>query len=288
MINNMKAFRNILLVGIAIALTHGAASAQTYNSNSRGWNTGYGTVYGSFGYAMATQNIYNTTQMQIQKLAARQLMIKQFGLAAVEKAEREAKAGSSSGSKRSSSSSPSGPVVPPPPPPPKFYGKFRTDASAQMIAKISDSLGESAEEKALLKQVIEGVKAAFEKETSAKGWNNNIAGAMAFFLITTSTIYHDVEEPTPEVSKAIFDAVNIAVDEVPEFGTASNKDKQATYDLLIGFAAIPLATYAEGKQNGSAETVEVARKLSGELIRLVLKTEPDKVRFDGSSLTIDK
>jgi hypothetical protein len=272
-----------LLIFAAFAVP---AYSQTYNSNSGGWNTGYGTVYGSFGYAMATQNIYNTTQMQIQRLTMRQAMINKWGLAAVEKAEREAKTGSTSSQRASSSVS--GPVVPPPAPPPKYYGKFRPDASAQMIAKISDSLGDSAEEKALLKQVIDGVKAAFEKETSAKGWKNNIAGAVTFFLITTSTIYHDAEEPSPEVSKAIYDAVTIAVDEVPEFATATNKDKQATYDLLIGFAAIPLATYAEGKQNGSAETVEVARKLSGELIRLVLKTEPDKVRFDSGSMTIEK
>ena len=112
----MKTFRSIILASMAIiALIHAGASAQTYNSSSGGWNTGYGTVYGSFGYAMATQNIYNTTQMQIQRLTMRQAMIKQFGIAAVEKSEREAKTGASSASK-SSSGSTSGPVVPPPPP----------------------------------------------------------------------------------------------------------------------------------------------------------------------------
>lgn len=40
------------------------AFAQSWNSNAGRWNTGYGTVYGSFGYAMGRQNIYNTTQMQ--------------------------------------------------------------------------------------------------------------------------------------------------------------------------------------------------------------------------------
>jgi hypothetical protein len=46
------------------------------------------TVYGTFGQAFATQNIYNT--MQMQKTMARNLMIKKWGLAPVGKAEREA------------------------------------------------------------------------------------------------------------------------------------------------------------------------------------------------------
>ena len=255
------------------------SGAQTYNAYSGGYNTGYGTVYGSFGLAMATQQIYQTTQMQIQRLTMRQAMIKKWGVAAVEKAEREARSGIASLSQKSNTS---GPVVPPPPAP-KYYGKFRPDPSANMIQKIADSLGETPEEKALLKQIIDGVKASFEKETKAKGWNNNIAGAMTFFLVSTATIYHDAGEPDIETTKAIYDAVNLAIDDLPEFANAPNKDKQATYDLLIGFGAIPLATYADGKQNGSAETVEVARKLSGELIRLVLKTDPEKVKFGGKT-----
>ena len=83
------------LVFILVFLCSGIANAQTYNAMSGGYNTGYGTVYGSFGQAMATQNLYNSMQMLMQKTMTRNLMIKKWGLAAVEKAEREAKSGSS-------------------------------------------------------------------------------------------------------------------------------------------------------------------------------------------------
>ena len=262
------------------------APAQTWNSNAGGYNTGYGTVYGSFGLAMATQNIYNTTQMNIQRLMMRQAMIKKWGLAAVEKAEREAKAGKTSSGSAKASGNTSGPVVQPPAPAPKYYGKFRPDPSDATFPKLANALGDTPEEKALLKEITEVVKASFEKEAAAKGWKNNIAGAFTFFLITTSTIYHDAEEPRDETVRAIYDAVNQKIDDIPEFATASNKDKQALYNMLIGFAAIPLATYTEGKENGSKETVEVASKVAGELIKMVLKVEPDKVKFDDTGLKV--
>lgn len=273
----MKKLKLAIFCAAIVSSTSLFVDAQTWNSNAGGYNTGYGTVYGSFGLAMATQNIYNSMQMNMQRTMMRSAMIKKWGLAAVEKAEREAKSG-----KRSGSSAPqaSGPVVAEPPPAPKYLGKFKPVANVDTAQKIADALGETAEEKALLKQIVNGVKEAFEKETAAKGWKNNVAGAMTFFLVSTSTIYHDGAEPDDTVTASIYEAVNRSIDEIPDFAAAPNKDKQAMYELLIGFAAIPLATYAEGKQNGNADTVQVARQLSGKLIELVLKTDPDKMRFD--------
>src|SRR5262245_57943683 len=100
-----------------VFISTGIANAQIYSATSGGYRTGYGTVYGSFGLAMATQNIYNTTQMAIQKAQTRALMIKKFGLAAVEKAERESAA---------KSAKPSNPqIVVSPPPVVRNHGLFR-------------------------------------------------------------------------------------------------------------------------------------------------------------------
>ena len=138
----------------------------------------------------------------------------------------------------------------------------------------------------MLKQIVNGTKAAFETEAASRGWKNNIAGAFTFFIVSNTTIYHDSGEPDDATVNALFDAVNQAIDEVPEFASASNKDKQAMYNLLIGFAGIPLATYSEGKTNGDDQTVAVARQLAGKMIEIVLKTDPDKVKFESGSLKI--
>jgi hypothetical protein len=248
---NMKPIIRIALLAAFLFSLGSSAEAQINNYGS--FTTALGQVNG---------NIYNAMSRQIQYMDMMR-------------------------AKKRPSTARSAPAQTPPPrsgaivspSAPKYYGKFRPNPRASSISTIVDTLGETAEEKALLKQVIGSVKATFEKEAAAKGWNNNVAGAMTFFLAATVTIYHDSAEPSDATAASIYDAVNRAIDEVPEFGRASDTDKQQIYETLIAFGAIPLATYTEGKQNGSAETVESARKLAGELIRIVLKTDPETIHF---------
>lgn len=275
----MKPTSKYLFVPALMLLISGLTFGQTWNSNAGGYNTGYGVVYGSFGLAQATQNIYNTMQINMQRSMMRQAMINKWGRAAVEKAERDAANSRGTAARQSGSSAPAGPVVQPRPVA-KNYGKFRSDPTVDIGKAIADALGTTPEEKNLFKAIFQGTKTAFETEVAAKGWKNDVAGALTFFLVTTSTIYHDAPDPSEEVVSAIYDGVSQSLDEVPELAKAPNKDKQALYDLLIGFAGIPLATYTEGKESGNKETINVARQLSGELIKVVLKTDPNKIRFD--------
>lgn len=258
------------------------AGAQTWNSNAGGYNTGYGTVYGSFGLAQATQNMYNTMQMNMQRSIMRQAMIRKWGKAAVEKAEANARSGRSSANSNDSS----GPVITSAPPIPKNYGVFRPDATVNTGKIIADTLGETAEEKQLYLKIYTDTRTAFETQTSAKGWKNNIAGAFAFFIISTGTIYQGSEEPGDDSVDALYNAINQSLDEIPEFGSMANRDKQALYNTLIAFAGIPIATYFEGVGNKDAATINVAKQLSGALIKMVLKIEPDRIKISNGQITI--
>src|SRR5687768_9502216 len=111
---------------VLVFLTMPDVSSQTLNAYGGGYSTGYGTVYGSFGLAMATQNMYNTSQMQMRKAMARQAMINKWGLAAVERAEREAAGkSSSSGAKTTAPANPE--IVIPPKPIVRNHGVYRPD-----------------------------------------------------------------------------------------------------------------------------------------------------------------
>lgn len=184
------------------------ASAQTWNSNAGGYNTGYGTVYGSFGLAQATQDIYNTTQMNMQRLMMRQAMIKKWGLAAVEKAEREAKSGSSSSTPARSASNPSPKIEVPPAPVVRNHGVFRPDATVDTGKALADALGETAEEKTLIKTIFTNTKTAYERETAARGWKNNVAGGMTFFAVTAMAVYRDGTEPSDEAAETFYRVMN--------------------------------------------------------------------------------
>jgi hypothetical protein len=86
----------------------------------------------------------------------------------------------------------------------------------------------------------------------------------------------------------LYEAINQSIDEIPEFGKMPNRDKQAFYNVLIAFTGIPLATYTEGKESGNADTVKTARLLAGEMIKMVLKADPESVRFENGGLVIGK
>ncbi len=275
--------KSLLFLGVGLlALLASGVSAQTYNSNSGGYNTGYGTVYGTFGLAMATQNMYNSMQMNIQRNIMRAAMIKKWGRAAVEKAEREARSGSSA--KTAAANAPK--IEYTPPPEPKNYGTFRPDATVNTARVIADALGTTPEEKKLYITIVNSTKAAFEAQAMKKGWNNNLAAAFTFFIVSNVTIYHNAEEPGDEAVDALFLAVSQSLDDVPEFGRMANRDKQSLYNTLIAFAGIPLATYVDGASKKDAGTMEVASKLSGEMLRLVLKIDPETIRFSNGALVV--
>lgn len=258
------------LLALALALAALPVTAQTWNSNAGGWNTGYGTVYGSFGVAMATQGMYNTMQLNLQRATMRQAMINKWGLAAVEKAEAEAKRGQPS-------SAPEGLTVSPPPAP-KNLGVFKPTKSS-VPTQLGDALGSTPEEKAAVAMLVSETRKAFEAQPETKAWRNNVAGALAFFIIGNATIASGGEEPSDATSQALFTAINQTLDQSPDFAKASAKDKQQLYELLIGFTGLPLAIYSEGKDRGDEAEVKRAQDLSAKLLELVLKVDASQVKL---------
>jgi len=158
---NMKRnnYKNIAVLAFALAfafLSVGFVNGQTANVYGGGYSTGYGTVYGSFGQAMATQNIYNTMQMQMQKTMARNAMIKKWGLAAVEKAERESGSVASSNTKSSKPANPK--IAVSPPRVVRNHGVFRPDPAIDTGKALADALADTPAEKALIKQIYAATK----------------------------------------------------------------------------------------------------------------------------------
>ncbi|MEO8436641.1 MAG: DUF6683 family protein [Pyrinomonadaceae bacterium] len=275
------------LTFVSAFLSVGITNAQTQNTYGGGYSTGYGTVYGSFGQAMATQNIYNTMQMQMQKTMMRNTMIKKWGRAAVEKAEREAGSGSSSRTRTSGSPASSGSkIVVPPPRVVRNHGVFRPDATVDTGKALADALAETPAEKALIRQIYAATKAAYEKEAALKGWKNNIAAGLTFFTIAAMSVYRDAEAPGDDAVNNYFNVVNSALDEIPEFATVANKDKQSYNNMLIGFGGMLLAGNLEGKQRNDAATIATFQKLAGRLIQMVLKTNPDNLRIENGQIVM--
>lgn len=267
----------IALVFLSVGI--GAAGAQIRSAGGGYYVAGYGTVYGSFGQASAAQSrMYDTMKLQNRKAAERDALVKKWGLAAVEKAERDTASGSST------SSNPK--IVVPPPPVIRNHGVFRPDATVDTGKALADALADTPEEKALIKQIYTATKGAYEKEAAERDWKNNIAAGLTFFTITAMTVYHDSPEPNDEAVNNYFKLVNAALDETPEFAAAANKDKQGFNNMLVGFSGMLLAIYVEGKQTGNAESLASSKKLAGMLIEMVLKADPENIRLENGQIVM--
>ena len=261
------------LVFLSVRITN----AQT--PNAYGYSTGYGTVYGSYGLASTMQSMYNVARAQSQRTTARNAMIKRWGPAAVEKAEREA------GSR--SSTAPSNPkIVVPPPHVVRNHGVYRLDPSVDTGKALADNLADTPEQKALIKQIYAATKAAYEKEAALKGWKNNIAAGLTFFTVTSMTVYHNAEVPSDEAVNTYYKVMNVTLDEIPEFANVANKDKQAFNNMLVGFSGMLLAVYTEAKQNNDADELATSKKLAGMLIEMVLKANPENLRIENGQIVL--
>ena len=269
-------FMRVLIRGLLVCLFMVLASlplhAQLYSSTSGGYSTGYGTVYGSMAYATATQNLYNSLQHQIRELHA-----KQFAGPAPKKTGHAGNMPAVTVGGQSAQRAQA----------PRNYGVFRPDATVDTGKLFADSLSETPDEKALIKTVFTATKAAFETQAAAKGWKNNIAGGLTFFTVAAVTVRNDVAEPSDQSVDTLYKAFNLAIDDVPEFAKITNREKQQFNNVMIGFAGLLLAGYTEGKQNQSPETVKAYGELAGELIKMVFKVEPDRLRIKGGAVVIE-
>jgi len=260
-------------------LCPGVANAQIQAAGGGYYRAGYPTIYGSFGQASVAQSrMYDQVKVQNRRMIERDALIKKYGLAAVEKAEREAAA---------KDSTPSNPqIVVPPPPVVRNYGLFRADPTVDTGKALADALGGTPEEKALIKQIYTSTKAGYEKEAATRGWKNNIAAGLTFFTVAAMTAYHDAEQPNDAAVNAYCKLMNTALDETPEMANAANKDKQGFNNMLIGFGGMLFAIYSEGKQNNDSATLAKSKKLAGMLIEMVLKTDPENLQIENGQIVM--
>lgn len=163
---------------------------------------------------------------------------------------------------------------------PKVTGKFTPVAGAESFEQIAASISSVAQEKQLIAQTAAVMKSTMEEQYAARGWKNNVAGAVTFFTVSMLTVYYD-QEPSEDIQNAIFDVYNTA----PEFASASNKDKQALYNALLTYSGMPLLFYLKGKQEGNEETVRQAKALAKHNLKTLLQAEPESLAplLQGSS-----
>lgn len=151
--------------------------------------------------------------------------------------------------------------------------KFSPDAGDDSLQKLADSLGSDAQERRQMLLLVNAGKQLFEQKYAGKGWNDNVAGAFAFFIIATSTVYSD-SEPTAAAQDTLFAAIGSTLAQSPDLAHASAREKTALYNALTACAGLSLLFYVDGKQQGNAAQVAKAKEMAAGFSRKLLNLEP--------------
>lgn len=163
---------------------------------------------------------------------------------------------------------------------------FKPDARINVAKMIADEIGTTKAEKDALLLLFNATKQAFEDEVAKKGRQNNLSAAATFFIVATSTVYHDTPEPGDEAVDQLWDALNSVLDENEAVAAMSDSDKQQVYETLIVFSGLVYAGHMEGKSSGNKQTSAAYRQLAGTLIETVLQMSPDQLKFGKNGLAI--
>ena len=135
--------------------------------------------------------------------------------------------------------------------------------------------------------IMSTILTEYEKGARAAGHPNDLALALSFFFATNASIYHNAGEPADPAMMELRDSITEALVEGKALNGVTDRQKQEMYETLVIFTGFALATYQEGKQGGSAETVKVSQQLAGQNLLAVTGISPDKIRFSAQGLSID-
>jgi len=135
--------------------------------------------------------------------------------------------------------------------------------------------------------IMSTILTEYEKGARAAGHPNDLALALSFFFATNASIYHNAGEPADPPMMELRDVITEALVEGKALNGVTDRQKQEMYETLVIFTGFALATYQEGKQGGSAETVKVSQQLAGQNLLAVTGISPDKISFSAQGLSID-
>ena len=166
------------------------------------------------------------------------------------------------------------------------YTDFRPATGTDFVERFASALSSNPSEKELVRQLVTLTRTEFEKEVAKRGRANNLAAALTFFIASTVTVYHNDPEPSDEAIDQLWDGLNETLNGLPEMSKLTDAEKQEMYEMLVACGGLVLAGHVMSKESGDANSAAAFRQLAAELIKNVMKSDPEKLRFNSGGLNI--
>lgn len=165
----------------------------------------------------------------------------------------------------------SAPVLPP-------ATKFKPTGTRILMPKLVAEFTKNKEHQTVLIQTFSDAMKQYEIEAKAGGFENDVAGAIAYFAVVAFYLQDGVE-PSDKGSEALTKALQVVLDN-PEYRKTSNADKQNFYEFMLTMGTF-LLIYAQDADEAQLKEV---RDVSTTVCTKFLSLDPAKFKLTDQGL----
>lgn len=142
---------------------------------------------------------------------------------------------------------------------------------------------------------LQSAREDFRKNKSANLPQDNVARALAFFIISSrdlaltrpgEKIGQRVASPTIAQAQALRTQIALALSHDEEFKAKSNAQKQEMYEMLLIVPAYAQSVFGIGLEKGNVEVQEAGRSLARDSLKKLLNLKPERLRFSEAGLQL--
>jgi hypothetical protein len=121
--------------------------------------------------------------------------------------------------------------------------------------------------------VFREAKSQVDAAMAKRGRANNVAAALAYFLIMTSAAYHGDGIASPAVESALVDVIQREMSAIPEFKSMTDLQKQRLYDWFILQGLFSYQLYQSSVGKTAYKVYARARDTAEELFQTIFGSE---------------
>lgn len=161
---------------------------------------------------------------------------------------------------------------------------FKPSKEYATLPKVADQLGRNAAERAALMQLLRDGLASYEREAANDHRPYDLAEAMAFYIALNYGVLHDGVMPDDKQTEGLYQSVHAGLLGVPAIQQATDSQKQALYEALVGIGVFTLAGYQQGIQEKKPATCQTFHDLAAMNLRDLLSLPAERLRLTGEGM----
>ena len=165
--------------------------------------------------------------------------------------------------------------------------RFTPGPDPGVADELATAFSKAEDQKSNLKDLFTKVKQAYETDQD-KDKVNNLAAAFTFFISADVVAYTQTDEPDDNSTNQLFEKLQIAISNDPEFAQMTDREKQRVHDWLVCVGGFTMLGYADAKQTGDAQNLAAYREFAANSLRLVMGMDPGEISLGGGKFVLKK